>query len=125
MTHCYHAGDPGSVTGDPLLGTIWLIPRTGCLAVTLLLGGLEETILSLLIIILSLSIAVHGRSIQTQSGSRAQQHVQQGVSQAENYLLTKQNFCVRCSLTQGYLCFTFRFGFSESIFVHCSRCKVT
>lgn len=67
----YHAGDPGSGTVGPLTGTIWLLPRTGCVAVALLLGGLEETILSLLLIILSLSIAVHAPGIQAQPGSTA------------------------------------------------------
>lgn len=64
----YHASDPGSWAGEPQLGTIYLIFRTCCAVVGLLLDGLGDTFLSLLII-LFLSIAVHVHGIQTQSGS--------------------------------------------------------
>lgn len=67
----YHASDPGSWTGDPQLGTVCFIFRTCCTAVGLLLVGLEETFLAPLVIIIPLSIAVHGHGIQTQSGRTA------------------------------------------------------
>jgi len=53
-----------------LARAIWLLSRMCRAAVRLLLGAMEKTILSV-VIVLSLFIALYGRGIQTQSGITA------------------------------------------------------
>lgn len=85
----YHGTDSGSGAGDA--GTINFIPRM------ILLGGLEETLL----IILSLSIAVHAHGVQTQPDSTATK-TQEGI----NHLLTvsiNQSKCLSETLSDHCL----------------------
>lgn len=120
----YHAGDPGSWTWHPQPKTIYFVSRVCFEAVRWLLDGLKESFLSLLII-LPLSITVHGHGIQTQSGRTAQQH-----THTHSRGLTRQwnSTCVyqpNKTFKHDTLwpVFIFVFGFSSGISVHCSQPK--
>lgn len=69
----YHHSDPDYWAAYPqaeAIRTAGVLLRTRRAAV----GGLEKTILSLLVIIISLSVTVYGLGVETESGSTASKH---------------------------------------------------